>query len=276
VWVRIVVVRPPHPCLEPFRRAAQSTAGEVGLHLLGWREHALLDAERCSPTGEVLPDPVAHLSSGSAAYGALTRIAEVRPGDTVFVTGAAGAVGSLAGPVAALLGAGRVIGGTRSTAKAERLLKEVGYDAVVVPGAGPGTLTEQLREAAPEGIDVVVDNVGGEQLTAAVMAARRGARFALVGAVAGQLSPDRGGGSAPALVDSYRVVTHGMTLRGYSGTDHPEVPEEWAERFGTWLRSGEISFPHVRVPGIERAPEALQELFEGRHFGTVVVELPAH
>ncbi|MEV6947459.1 NADP-dependent oxidoreductase [Streptomyces sp. NPDC051172] len=248
--------------------------GDAVTHLLGWREHALAAAADCTPLGDVLPDPVAHLSSGSAAYGALTRIADVRPGDTVFVTGAAGAVGTLAGPVAGLLGAGRIIGSTRSPAKAERLRAEFGYDSVVVPGRRSPTLTEQLAAAASEGIDVLVDTVGGEQLTAALRVARRGARIALVGALSGQLSPHRDGGSAPAQIDTYRVVTQGITLRGYRGTDHPEVAEEWTKRFGDWLRTGEISFPYVRIPGIDRAPQALQELFEGRHFGTVVVELP--
>ncbi|MGV9653072.1 MDR family NADP-dependent oxidoreductase [Streptomyces sp. NPDC003554] len=248
--------------------------GDAVTHLLGWREHALVAAADCTPVGDVLPDPVAHLSSGSAAYGALTRLADVRPGDTVFVTGAAGAVGTLAGPIARLLGAGKVIGSTRSPAKAERLRTELGYDSVVISGGQSTTLAQQLGIAATEGIDVLVDTVGGEQLTAALTAARRGARLALVGALSGQLSPHRDGDSAPVEIDTFRIINQGITLRGYSGIDHPEVTEEWAKRFGGWLRSGEISFPHVRIPGIERAPQALQELFEGRHFGTVVVELP--
>ncbi|MEU5254085.1 NADP-dependent oxidoreductase [Streptomyces longwoodensis] len=249
--------------------------GETVTHLLGWREHALVPAEGCVPLGDALPDPVAHLSSGSAAYGALTRLAGVRPGDTVLVTGAAGAVGTLAGQVARLLGAGRVVGTTRSPAKAERLRREAGYDDVLVPAARPADVARQLRHLAPDGFDVVLDTVGGAQLTAAVEVARRGARLALVGALAGQLSADRDGGSAPAEIDSYRIVTHGITLRGYSGSDHPDVAQEWTRRFGAWLRSGEITFPYTRIAGMERAPVALQELFEGRHFGTVVVELPA-
>ncbi|MFG2951624.1 MDR family NADP-dependent oxidoreductase [Streptomyces adustus] len=247
--------------------------GDTVTHLLGWREHALVAAADCTPVGDVLPDPAAHLSSG-AAYGALTRLADIRPGDTVFVTGAAGGVGSVAGPVARLLGAGRVVGSTRSAVKAERLRTELGYDAVVVPGDRSPSLTSQLSAAAPEGIDVVLDTVGGEQLTAALGAARRGARIALVGALSGQLAPHRDGGSAPARIDTFRLITRGITLRGYSGTDHPDVAQEWAERFGNWLRAGEITFPHVRIQGIERAPSALQELCEGRHFGTVIVELP--
>ncbi|MET8029123.1 MDR family NADP-dependent oxidoreductase [Streptomyces avermitilis] len=246
--------------------------GDTVTHMLGWREHALVPAADCTPLGDVLPDPVAHLSSGSAAYGTLTRLAEVRPGATVCVTGAAGAVGTLAGPVARLLGATRVIGSTRSPDKAERLRAELGYDAVVVPGSRP--FDEQLAAAAPDGIDVLLDTVGGDQLTAAVRAARRGARFALVGALSGQLSPRREGGSAPAEIDTFRLITQGVSLHGYSGSDHPEVTEEWTKRFGDWLRSGEIVFPHVWISGIDNAPRALQELFEGRHFGTVVVELP--
>ncbi|MER6290902.1 MDR family NADP-dependent oxidoreductase [Streptomyces sviceus] len=246
--------------------------GDIVTHMLGWRELALVAAADCAPLGDVLPDPVAHLSSGSAAYGALTRLAAVRPGDTVFVTGAAGAVGTLAGPVARLLGAGRVVGSTRSPEKAERLRAELGYDAVVVPGPRP--IDEQLASAAPEGIDVLLDTVGGDQLSAAVRAARRGARFALVGALSGQLSPRRDGGSALAEIDTFRLVNQGVSLHGYSGQDHPEVSEEWTRRFGDWLRADEITFPHVRIPGMDNAPRALQELFEGRHFGTVVVELP--
>nr|WP_168515037.1 NADP-dependent oxidoreductase [Streptomyces sp. S1D4-11]QIZ00444.1 NADP-dependent oxidoreductase [Streptomyces sp. S1D4-11] len=245
--------------------------GVAVAHMLGWREYALVSAAECTPLDGVLPDPVAYLSPGSAAYGALTRLAEVRPGDVVFVTGAAGAVGSLAGQIARLLGAGRVIGSTGSPEKAERLVSELGYDAVVLRGAG--SVAAQLGQAAPEGIDVLVDTVAGEQLTAALAAARQGARFALVGTLSGQMSAHRDGGSAPVEIDAFRLVVKGVSLRGYSGADHPEVEKEWTSRFGDWLRSGAISFPHTRIEGIDRAPQALRELIEGRHFGAVVVEL---
>ncbi|MFE1480325.1 MDR family NADP-dependent oxidoreductase [Streptomyces fimicarius] len=247
--------------------------GDIVTHLQGWRDHAVVDAAHCAPVRDVLPDPVAHLAQGSSAYGALTRLAGVRAGDTVLVTGAAGAVGTLAGQIARLLGAGRVIGSTRSAGKAERLVAELGYDAVLLPGTDT-PFAAQLAAAAPEGIDVLLDNVGGEQLAAAVHAARQGARFALVGALSGQLSARRAGGSAPVEIDSFRVITRGVSLRGYSGADHPDVEQEWTGRFGQWLRSGEIVFPHTRIPGIDRAPQALQELIGGRHFGAVVVELP--
>ncbi|MGA4543382.1 MDR family NADP-dependent oxidoreductase [Uniformispora flossi] len=245
--------------------------GDTVVHFAGWREFALVPAEQCLVVDDSLPDPVAYLSTGSAAYGALTRLAPVREGDTVFVTGAAGATGVLAGQIARLSGAGRLVGSTGSAAKAERLRSEFGFDAVVLRGSG--SVAAQLAAAAPEGVDVVVDTVGGEQLTAAVDAARPGARFALLGALSGQMSAERPGGSSPAELDTFRLIVQGVSVRGYRGADHPDVPAEWEARFGAWLRDGAIRFPYVLSGGIESAPAALQGLVEGRYFGTVVVAL---
>ncbi|MEU8927839.1 zinc-binding dehydrogenase, partial [Kitasatospora sp. NPDC048545] len=133
--------------------------GDLVTHLHGWRDHALADAAGFTPVAPGFPDPVALITAASAGYGGLTRSAGVRPGDVVLVTGAAGAVGTVAGQIARLLGAARVIGTTRSPAKAARLTAELGYDAVLVPGERP--LAEQLAEAAPDGLDVVLDLVGG-------------------------------------------------------------------------------------------------------------------
>lgn len=149
--------------------------GDLVTHGLGWREYAAVDvaeARRVDPSE--LPDPAAYLSQAMTAWLGVVRGAEVRPGDTVFVTGAAAGVGTMAGRFARLRGAGRVIGSTGSRLKGEYLIRESGYDAVVVRGAAP--IEEQLREAAPDGLDVVFDNVGGEQLAAALAVARRGAR----------------------------------------------------------------------------------------------------
>jgi NADPH-dependent curcumin reductase CurA len=245
--------------------------GQLVLHLQGWRDYATPAVAECRPLDDTLPEPVNHLAQGSAAYGALTRLAEVRDGDTVFVTGAAGAVGTLAGQIARLLGAARVVGSTGSPDKAKRLERELGYDDTVLRGAAP--IDRQLAEAMPDGIDVVLDTVGGEQLTAAVHAANRGARFALVGALDGQLSPDRPGGSAPTVLDTYRLLTRGITIAGYSGVDHPDVDAEWEAHFGHWLRAGDIRFPYTLVRGMERAPGALPQLIAGRSFGAAIVEL---
>lgn len=251
-----VVSAPPDTGLRP---------GDLVRHWLGWREYAAVPSGQWTLLDDALPDPAAHLSYAEVAYTALAREARVRPGDTVFVTGGAGGVGSLAGQFARLLGAGRVIGSTGSSAKAERLVTELGYDAAVLRGTRP--IDDQLAEAAPGGVDVVIDNVGGDQLRAAIAAARRGARISLVGALAGQLSPD-GGATAPLEIDAFQLITKAIELRGYQRDPDPD----WAARFGGWLRSGEVVFPHARVAGIENAPRALHELIAGEHLGTVIVE----
>ncbi|MFE5841691.1 MDR family NADP-dependent oxidoreductase [Streptomyces niveus] len=244
--------------------------GDLVTHGLGWREYAAVDvaeAQRVDPSE--LPDPAAHLSQAMTAWLGVVRGAEVRPGDTVFVTGAAGGVGTMAGQFARLRGAERVIGSTGSRLKGEYLVRELGYDAVVVRGAA-APIEEQLREAAPDGLDAVFDNVGGEQLVAALAVARRGARVGLVGALSGQLS---GGFAAPIRIDTGSLIMRGITLRGMSGSDHLDAIPEGMREFGRGLREGSIVFPHARLSGIDQAPRALCELLEGRHTGAVLVEL---
>jgi NADPH-dependent curcumin reductase CurA len=236
------------------------SAGDLVFHWSGWREYSAVPATAVTPVDDTLPDPVAHLGSGWTAYAALTWYGKLRPGETVLITAGAGGVGSLAGQFARRLGAGRVIGTTGSPAKAERMRAEFGYDTV---------LPRDETIAA----DVIVDNVGGDQLTAAIAAARPGARIVLVGALAGQLSPDGHGKTAPVEVDNYQLILKDISINGFADPGDPEARTQWLRRFGAWLRSGEVTFPHVRVAGIERAPEALQEVIAGRHAGTVVVQV---
>ncbi|MFI7450322.1 MDR family NADP-dependent oxidoreductase [Nonomuraea sp. NPDC049714] len=245
--------------------------GELVSHWLGWREYAAVPAEACAPLGDTLSDPVAHLSQGWTAYGALTRAARMRSGDTVFVTGGATAVGVMAGQIARLLGAGRVIGTTGSPEKAARMVAELGYDAALLRGAEP--IADQLAKAAPEGIDVLLDTVGGDHLEAAVAAARPEARLVLVGALAAQLSPEDIGTTVPPVTfDASLLIIRRIQMLGFVAQDHPDALPEWIERFDGWLRSGAITFPHVRVAGIERAIQTLQETIDGRHLGTVIVD----
>ncbi|MFF4281528.1 MDR family NADP-dependent oxidoreductase [Streptomyces kronopolitis] len=247
------------------------TPGELVHHPYGWREFAVVEESRVRRLDrDALPTPAAHLSQGATAWGALRRAAEVRPGDTVFVTGAAGGVGSLAGQLARRMGAGRVVGSTGSERKAARLRAELGYDDTIVRGAGP--IERQLRRAAPGGIDVLLDTVGGEQLPAALAVARPDARFALVGALSSQLGGS-GGALTPLELDTGLIITRRVTLRGFGLHAHPDLPQEWTEEFGQGLRDGSLSFPHTLLQGIEQAPQALCELTQGRHIGAVLVEL---
>lgn len=275
----------PFPALHPGDTLAEEALGEVltapagsgispgdlVIHHVGWRQYAAVPIRACTVLKKELPDSAAYLSHGWTAYAALTRAARLRRGELVFVTSAAGAIGSMAGQIARLLGAGRVIGSTGSEEKADRLVRELGYDAVVLRGKEP--IAVQLAKAAPGGIDVVIDNVGGEQLQAAVVAAREGARIVVMGALSGQLASEGTGRTAPVELDSFQILLKKLTLRGYSADKNPEMREEWTTRFGPWLRSGTISFPHVISKGIDTAPGVLQGVAEGRYFGTVIVEL---
>jgi NADPH-dependent curcumin reductase CurA len=243
--------------------------GDLVQHMLGWREYAAVPVADCRPVSENLPDPIACLAQGVTAYGAVTRAARVRPGDTVLVSGGAGSVGSMTGQVARLLGAAQVIGSTGSPWKAEQMTGRLGYDAVVVRGAAP--VAEQLAKAAPDGIDVFIDNVGGEDLRAAIVAARQSARFVLVGALSGQLARHGNGTSAPVEIDTYQLILKQITMTGYVAGNDDQLRAEWTQRFADWLRSGAIEFPYVRVEGIHQAPQALHDTLAGRYLGTVVV-----
>ncbi|WP_327391907.1 MerR family transcriptional regulator [Streptomyces sp. NBC_01186] len=209
------------------------------------------EAELVATEGpEALPDLAAHLSQGFTAWLGVVHGAEVRPGDTVFVSGAAGGVGSLAGQFARLRGAARVIGSTGSPHKAGVLTGELGYDAVVLRGSGT-SIEDQLREAAPDGVDAVLDNVGGEQLAAALAVARHGARVCVLGSLSTQVS---GGLSASLTLDSFSLPAKALTLRGIRGFDHLDRLPLWRREFAEGLRSGKLTVPRARVSGIQEAP----------------------
>ncbi|GAA1640096.1 MDR family NADP-dependent oxidoreductase [Actinoplanes couchii] len=226
--------------------------GDLVKHMLGWREYAVLPAAGLT---RLDGDPVPHLAQVPTAHGAFTRAARLQPGDTVFVSGGAGSLGSVAGQVAKLLGAGRVIGGTGSAWKAEQMLTDFGYDAVVARGDA-----DQLAAAAPDGIDVFFDNTGGDDLRAALAVARPHARFALVGALSGQLSATGPGTTAPVEIDTFALILKQITVTGYSGQE--ETPE--------WLLP-RINFRYARVDGLAAAPQAVQDALTGRYAGTVIV-----
>jgi NADPH-dependent curcumin reductase CurA len=225
--------------------------GATVAHPAGWREHALLDAgqARVIDADSALPT----LSSGFTAYVGL-RVAGLRPGDTVYVSSAAGAVGSMAAHLATALGAGRVIGSAGSAAKVAALTERFGYDAGF-----------DYRSGQPaDGIDVALDNVGGGQLKSIVARMALRGRVALCGALAQQL-----GNEPDPELDLLTVVGKRLSLRGFITSDHRDYEPEYREL----IRARGITPPHTLIEGLDAAPQALLDLFAGQHTGLVVVTL---
>ncbi|WP_203903088.1 NADP-dependent oxidoreductase [Virgisporangium aliadipatigenens] len=247
--------------------------GATVSHFLGWRDLAVVDAAAAQVIDVAAVPPQAYLgplgTTGLTAYVALTEIAPVRPGDTVFVSSAAGAVGSVAGQVAKLLGGTRIIGSAGGPQKAKRLLADLGYDAALDHHAGP--IAAQLAAAAPDGIDVYLDNVGGDHLAAAIGAARPGARFALVGAISGYNAT----APVPGPDNLFEAYWKEVTMRGMLVTSHLHRFPEWIERAAGWLRAGSLHTTETVVDGLERAPEALIGVLNGAATGKMLVRLDA-
>jgi NADPH-dependent curcumin reductase CurA len=191
-------------------------------------------------------------------------VAAFRPGDAVFVSGAAGAVGSLVGQFARLRGASRVIGSAGSVDKLRFLTGELGFDAAFDYHEGP--VREQLRQAAPDGIDVYFDNVGGEHLEAALDCLKLHGRVALCGAISFYNSTERPVGPANLAV----AIGKRLTLRGFLVSDHGHLREEFRRTVSDWLTSGQTV-----VDGLEQAVPAFIGMLRGANTGKMVVRLVA-
>lgn len=243
--------------------SADLPVGSLVAHGYGWRGHVTAAAtDFALLERDLLPGSQYFLNAGPTAWRGMVEVAKVRAGDTVFVSGAAGAVGSLAGQIARCLGAKRVIGSAGSAVKVDYLVKELGFSAAFDYHDGP--VLDQLTALAPDGIDVFFDNVSGEQFEAAVQVAVPGARFALCGALSGR-NP---------VLDLGPLGTRDLTIQGFSSSYDPADTQAWTEQFGVWLREGSIVFPHTVVTGgPAAAPHALVSLLDGAYTGTVLVAL---
>jgi NADPH-dependent curcumin reductase CurA len=251
-------------------RSPAVPVGATVVHFLGWRTHAVVDAGDVTVVDPELAPVQAHLgvlgTPGLTAWLGLTETAPVRPGDVVFVSAAAGAVGSVAGQLARRLGASRVIGSAGGADKAARLVAEFGFDHGIDRHAGP--IGRQLEAAAPDGIDVYFDNVGGDHLDAALDALRVRGRVALVGGIVGYNAVDPVPGP-----DLYRAVKKRLTLRGLLVTDHLDRTAEWVTRAARWLADGSLRTTETVYEGLESAPDALLGVLRGTTVGKALVRL---
>ncbi|MFF1659361.1 NADP-dependent oxidoreductase [Streptomyces sp. NPDC058252] len=244
--------------------------GEIVFHRAGWRTHSVVRPEetRRLPHHDGVPLS-AYLSvlggTGLTAYVGLTRIARLREGEDLFVSAAAGGVGTATGRFARLLGAGRLVGSAGSPAKVRYLKERVGYDEAF--DHHTGAAAELLGKAAPDGIDVFVDNVGGAQLGAAVGALRERGRVVRVGTVGQYNTPD----APPVLFNHADVVEKSLRVEGFLVRDYQDVQAELYEFAVPHLLSGRLVPDETVVDGFERIVEAFLSMLRGGNTGKMIV-----
>lgn len=248
--------------------------GAVVLHQFGWRDVAQEDAAAFKIVPELPGAPLSlYLGvlgmTGFTGYVGLKEIAGMKPGDTVFISGAAGAVGTAAGQIAHLMGAGRVIGSAGSDEKVALLTEKYGYDAAFNYKSAP--VREQLAAAAPNGIDVYFDNVGGDHLEAALDVFNPGGRGALCGAITGYNTTDR----VPGPNNMVNLITRGLQLRGFTVGSYLDMAASFNEQMSAWFADGKIAYDETVVDGIENAVDALLEMMRGANTGKMVVRIGA-
>ncbi|KAA2267077.1 NADP-dependent oxidoreductase [Solihabitans fulvus] len=244
--------------------------GDLVFHRQAWRTHALVSAA----TAQVLPalpgvSLSAHLSilggTGLTAYVALTRIARLQPGETVFISAAAGGVGTAAGQLARALGAGRIIGSAGSAAKVRHLTEDLGFDAAF--DYHDGSVTDQLREAAPDGIQVYVDNVGGDHLEAAIDSLVDHGRVAWVGAIAQYNTAE----PPAAPRNLFEVQLKGARVEGVRVSEWQHLKPELLDFAAPRIESGLIVPDETIVNGFDEVVNAFLGMLRGENVGKMIV-----
>jgi NADPH-dependent curcumin reductase CurA len=255
--------------------ASRHPGYEEGSHvtgLTGWQDYVVAgDHLPLTPIPADLPaPPEATLGilgvTGITAYYGLTEVAEVREGETVVVSAAAGAVGSAAGQIAKILGA-RAVGIAGGPEKCRFLLDDLGYDAAVDYKAPD--FREQLAAATPDGVDVDFENVGGEVMDAVFARLNLRARVALCGLISGYNEAD----PPPGPRNMGVLLVNRVTLRGFIILDWWERFPEAMAQLGAWLAEGRLTNRETVVEGFERLPSAINMLFDGANTGKLIVRL---
>jgi NADPH-dependent curcumin reductase CurA len=251
-------------------RSAELEVGDLVANRFGFRERFVAETRGLGKLEEVDGLPVTvHMhvlgGTGFTAYGGILQVAQLGQGDKVFVSTAAGAVGSTAAQIAKIKGCW-VVGSTGSAEKA-RWLEELGLDAVIDYKATP--IRRALHEAAPEGIDVYFDNVGGDHLDAALACMNTLGRVAVCGMISGYNEP----GARTVVRNLANIIYGRITIRGFTAADFAELRGEFVRDMTGWLKDGRVRYHETIFDGIESAPRALIGLFEGANTGKMLVKL---
>jgi hypothetical protein len=254
-------------------RVPELRVGDYVLNQLGWREGFVSGSRGLQVIDPAVAPVEAYLGvlgmPGMSAYVGLLRCGEPEPGETVFVSGAAGAVGSAACQIAKIKGC-RVIGSAGSPDKVAWLREAAGVEAFSYRSyRDPAALGAALKELAPDGIDVYFDNVGGDHLEAALQCMRDFGRIVLCGSISryNDAKPPAG---PPSL---FMATRKRLTLRGFIVSDHRDLQPAFLRDMGGWLRERKIAWHQTVVDGLERAPRAFAGLFTGANTGKMLVRL---
>ncbi len=244
--------------------------GDIVLHMFGWREaltapaaaFTKIDTHGLSPS--VFLGPLG--MPGMTAYCGFMDIGKPKEGDVVFVSGAAGAVGSMVCQIAKIKGC-KVIASVGSDAKAE-WLKSLGVDEVINYKTTTN-LVADLQKAAPKGIDIYFDNVGGAHLEAALEVAKQYARFA----ECGMIEAYNGEGQQEGIRNLMYVIGKSITLKGFIVSDYMSMQNQFIADVSSWIMAGKIKWEETIFEGIENAPDAFIGLFRGANTGKMLVKL---
>jgi NADPH-dependent curcumin reductase CurA len=240
--------------------AEEFTRGDIVWHRFGCRDYVVEDAGRFRRLdADAYPSLTHHLCFGLTAYVG-TAVAEIEQGDTFWVSSAAGGVGTMAGQIARLRGATRVIGSAGSPEKVGYLKETLGFDAAFDYHGGFGSELDEL--------DVYFDNVGGSHLEAAIAAMRPRGRIVMGG---GMEEIRSGVPKGPRNILS--VIGKRLSLLGFYTFDHPDLFPEFDEVFPKWVRSGEVVVAETIVDGLENGVSAAVNLLEGAYVGKVVLRI---
>ncbi len=255
--------------------SAQVPVGATVLHAAGWRDAEVLGADEVRAVDVERAPASAYLGvlgmPGLTAYVGLRRIAALAEGETVFVSGAAGAVGSSVGQFARQLGAARVIGSAGSPEKVAWLTGELGFDAAF--DYHDGTVSHLLRDALERTgggrVDVFFDNVGGEHLEAALLHLADFGRVAACGAIT-SYNEQR---PVPGPRTIGLVVPRRLTIRGFIVSDHADLAADFHRSAPGWVASGSVRTRETYVDGLEQTVDAFLGLFSGANLGKMLVRL---
>ncbi len=250
--------------------------GDILQAKLGWREYAVVDGSdpyyliyKMRNTDLPASHGISSLAmSGFTALIGMREIAEVKEGDAVLVSGAAGGVGSQAGFVARALGAKNVIGIAGGEQKCGVLTERLGYDGAI--DYKNDDVPEKLDELFPEGIDVYFDNVFGEILDKVLLRINRRARIALCGRISEYLKEPKDYHSFKNL---WRLGLMDAKLEAFFVYDYAEHFAEYEDQIATWIRAGKLKPLEQILEGIEKMPEALISLYEGKNTGVLMVQI---